>query len=103
MLIHAIARRVELYQLAAGQSAPVLTQELQKQSQEIRIAGSDLLWVNLARYSNRQNTRMKQDGLVGSIAYTGQIAPFIPILKIGERINVGKSTVFGLGRYVMEL
>ena len=58
-----------------------------------------LQWYDWERYSNRQNTRMKLGGFTGMVEFKGDIGEFIPILRLGESIHVGKGTSFGLGKY----
>jgi CRISPR/Cas system endoribonuclease Cas6 (RAMP superfamily) len=42
---------------------------------------------------------MKFGGLIGSITYEGKFDKFLPLLKLGEFIHIGKNTTFGLGKY----
>ena len=37
--------------------------------------------------------------LVGRMTFEGPLAPFMPLLRAGEILHVGKGTSFGLGRY----
>ncbi|MFQ5903237.1 MAG: CRISPR system precrRNA processing endoribonuclease RAMP protein Cas6 [Candidatus Binatia bacterium] len=59
------------------------------------------VWHGWERYSARQDTRMKMGGFVGKVEYQGEVSGFIPLLRLGQRIHVGKGTGFGLGRYVV--
>ncbi len=60
----------------------------------------DLHWYNWARYSNRQKTRIQMDGLIGSVAFRGaDIAPWWPLLWLGQYLHAGKATSMGLGGY----
>lgn len=70
-----------------------------EKSSEIKVKKSDLKWFDWERYSNRQETKMKMGGLVGSITFKGDFEPFLPLLSLGEYIHVGKGTSFGLGKY----
>jgi len=36
---------------------------------------------------------------VDDIAYKGNMAPFFPMIRVGEILHMGKGTSFGLGRY----
>ncbi len=53
------------------------------------------------RYSNRQDKAIQMDGIIGEGIYQGDFAPFMPFLKLGEWIHLGKSTAFGMGLYRM--
>lgn len=66
---------------------------------EIVVSSSALHWYEWGRYSHRQNSSMKLGGLRGEVRLTGELGPFMAILRLGEQINVGQSTTFGLGRY----
>jgi CRISPR/Cas system endoribonuclease Cas6 (RAMP superfamily) len=61
----------------------------------------NIRWRDWERYSARQDARMKMGGFVGEVEYAGAIGEFVPLLKLGERVHIGKGTGFGLGRYVI--
>jgi len=61
-----------------------------------------LRYQSLVRKSNRQNRRMKMDGVIGEIAILGIDKRSYELLKLGEIIGVGKQTVMGLGRIEVE-
>ncbi len=42
---------------------------------------------------------MSLGGVLGTVTYEGNNSEFIPFLKLGEFIHIGKGTSFGLGRY----
>lgn len=52
-----------------------------------------------SRYSGRQGQIVAVRGCVGRVVYEGALAPFWPLLQLGEVIHVGKNTTFGLGQY----
>lgn len=66
---------------------------------EVRVVASDLRWHDWERYSARQQTRMALGGFVGRITFAGPLGPWVPLLKLGEVLHVGKGTAFGLGKY----
>ncbi|RUM45742.1 MAG: hypothetical protein DSY46_02275 [Hydrogenimonas sp.] len=66
---------------------------------EGEIEKSDLHYLDLYRYSNRQKCRMKLGGVIGSVVIRGLDERSYGYLKIGEVIGAGKQTVFGLGDY----
>jgi hypothetical protein len=56
-------------------------------------------WRDWERYSARQDTKMTLGGFVGEAEYRGGISEFVPLLKLGEKVHVGKATGFGLGNF----
>ncbi|MDZ7338640.1 MAG: CRISPR system precrRNA processing endoribonuclease RAMP protein Cas6 [candidate division KSB1 bacterium] len=66
---------------------------------EVTTCAHSLRWVDWERWSNRQQTRMKLGGIVGEISFAGPLGPFLPLLRLGEVMHVGKGTSFGLGKY----
>jgi len=64
----------------------------------VEIAENQLGWFDWKRYSNRQEQKMYMGGMVGSVTYEGAVGEFLPLLKLCERVHVGKGTSFGLGR-----
>ncbi|HON06301.1 MAG TPA: CRISPR system precrRNA processing endoribonuclease RAMP protein Cas6 [Candidatus Ratteibacteria bacterium] len=67
----------------------------------IQTVSSSLRWYDWQRFSSRQKTTMKLGGFTGQITYSGEIQEFIPYIKLGEIIHIGKNTSFGLGKYVI--
>lgn len=63
------------------------------------IVFADMKFVDIQRYSNRQNKGMKMGGIKGSMTIRGLDPKSYAYLKIGEVIGAGKQTVFGLGSY----
>lgn len=66
-----------------------------------RVVERRLVWRELPRYSARQKRRMVLGGLEGSLTLEGDLAPALPFLALGELVQVGKGTSFGLGRYTL--
>lgn len=63
---------------------------------------SDVTFIDLTRYSNRQQTKMQLGGIIGHIDYTQLDEQSYRLLKLGEILGVGKQTVFGLGEIKIE-
>ncbi|MFW5990236.1 MAG: CRISPR system precrRNA processing endoribonuclease RAMP protein Cas6 [Campylobacterales bacterium] len=63
---------------------------------------SKLEFVDYTRYSNRQKTKMQFGGLVGQVDVSRLDARSYRLLKLGEIVGIGKSTMFGLGRIKVE-
>jgi CRISPR-associated endoribonuclease Cas6 len=74
-----------------------------KQATAVQINNSGLYWQDWERYSHSQKFRMKLGGLVGTLSLSGDVEPFIPYLRLGEWLHVGKNTTFGLGQYQLML
>jgi len=77
--------------------------DLIKESECVKIKNCKIKWVELARYSSRQKTKMKMGGIVGEITYKGAITNFYPLLQLGSYLHTGKNTTFGLGKYEIAL
>ena len=65
---------------------------------EVQMTDASLSWQDITRYSNRQGTKMKLGGFVGSVQLHGNLEPFLPLLQLSEVVHVGKGTTFGLGK-----
>ncbi len=70
-----------------------------KLAEKVGVSRKALYWHDWERYSNRQGSRMRLGGFLGEITYAGNLELFIPFLKAGEILHVGKGTTFGLGKY----
>jgi CRISPR-associated endoribonuclease Cas6 len=68
-------------------------------AKQVETKDGQVQWRDWERYSARQDTKMKMGGFVGEVEYSGEISGFVPLLKLGEKVHVGKATGFGLGRY----
>jgi len=68
-------------------------------AKEVVVESKELRWVDWERYSNRQESRMKLGGFVGEITVCGEMEQWLPLLKLGEAVHVGKGATFGLGKY----
>jgi len=66
------------------------------------IVEKNLRYKELTRKSNRQKTTMNLGGIMGEIKIKGLNKECYEVLKVGELIGVGKSTVFGLGKIKVE-
>ena len=100
ILIRNLLRRISLLSyFHCGQDLDLDFKGLIENSKSIKVKEENLSWVDWERYSNRQETKMKMGGFVGSITFEGDFMPFLSFLLLGEYIHVGKGTSFGLGKY----
>jgi len=101
ILIRNLLRRLSLlyYFHSNGDPSEWDFKGLIEQAKEIKVKSHNLKWYDWERYSGRQETRMKMGGFIGDITFEGNIEPFMPLIKAGEVLHVGKGTGFGLGKY----
>jgi hypothetical protein len=68
-----------------------------EQADKIKTVVDSTHWVESSRYSRRREVSHDLSGFVGDVSFEGDLAPFIPYLKLGEYVHVGKNAVFGNG------
>lgn len=99
VLIDAIYRRylsiAYLFCAATAESVNVPKQDYTG----ITITQNMLQFDSFDRYSNRQERKVPMGGFRGSITIAGDLSGIFPLLLAGERLHIGKNTVFGMGRY----
>ncbi|MBE3577801.1 MAG: CRISPR system precrRNA processing endoribonuclease RAMP protein Cas6 [Limnochordales bacterium] len=76
-----------------------LYRELVERAAEVRLLDANTRWDDWVRFSYRQQQRMLLGGLTGRAVYDEEARLFLPLLKAGEIVHVGKGTTFGLGQY----
>ncbi|MBN2444944.1 MAG: CRISPR system precrRNA processing endoribonuclease RAMP protein Cas6 [Spirochaetales bacterium] len=69
---------------------------------DISIHKETLRWIDLERYSNKQQGKMKMGGVTGNITFQGPLASYIPVLRAGEYVHAGKGASFGFGKYSID-
>ena len=100
VLVRAILRRVSsLSYFHCGERWETDYRGIIEAARGVRLAEARTGWVDWERYSRRQRQRMKLGGFVGQASYEGGLAPFLPLLVLGELVHVGKACVFGNGWY----
>ena len=100
VLVRNLLRRISaLSYFHCGRRLDVDFKGLIEKARAVKLAGSNLHWRDWERYSSRQDVRMSLGGLLGEVAYSGDLAPFWRYLCIGEYVHLGKATAFGLGKY----
>jgi hypothetical protein len=103
ILIRNLLRRISLLSyFHCGEELVLDFKGLIESSKNIKVKKENLSWFDWERYSNRQETKMKMGGFIGSITFEGDLESFLPFLTLGEYIHVGKGTSFGLGKYKVE-
>ncbi|MDE5833090.1 MAG: CRISPR system precrRNA processing endoribonuclease RAMP protein Cas6, partial [Desulfovibrio sp.] len=100
-LFHLVLRRLRALALLDGEDFRLerdLYERLREKAFAIRAMKDDLSWRDWTRYSSRQDAAMRFGGLMGSVEYEGDLAPFANFLRFAEIAHLGKQTSFGLGR-----
>jgi hypothetical protein len=101
LLVRAALRRVSELFAAFGGGEPALDYPgLVRGAGSVRTVHSTVEWKDWRRFSNRQKTGMALGGMLGEAVYEGRLGPFLPLLEMAGRFNLGKQTSFGLGKIV---
>ena len=101
-LLMALLRRVaNLVELQLGSTLAVDFADLHAVAASVT-GQHQLVWRDWARHSSRQQQHMVLGGAVGRWTLHGNLAPFWPLLHLGQWLHVGKNASFGLGRYRLE-
>ncbi len=99
MLVPNLLRRIQLLSALYCEGPPrVDFKELIEKAKEVKVSDSEIHWEEQRRFSFRQERTLSLGGVSGSIEFTGNISPYMPFLRIGEYLHVGKGTAFGLGK-----
>jgi CRISPR-associated endoribonuclease Cas6 len=103
VVIRNLLRRLSnLAYFHSGQELDLDFKAIIESAKQVETRDGQVHWRDWERYSARQDTKMKMGGFVGEVEYRGDLASFVPLLTVGQKVNVGKATGFGLGRYVLE-
>lgn len=99
VLVRAMLRRVSALFQAHGGGEPALDYRgLVKRAQSVEVVEEDLHWLDIKRYSSRQEQTMLMGGITGRITYQGELGEYLPLLELARVIHLGKQTSFGLGK-----
>jgi CRISPR/Cas system endoribonuclease Cas6 (RAMP superfamily) len=63
----------------------------------VRMTRCDLQQTEADRLSSRTGQRHPLGGFVGEAEYEGELAEFLPYLRLGKWVGVGRQTVWGKG------
>ena len=100
LLVRALFRRsADLARFHCGAELDLDPRHWLARAAEVQTVSSQVRWYDWERYSQRQERKTPLGGLVGAVEFTGEWQPFLPLLRLGADVHVGKGTGFGLGRY----
>lgn len=101
VLVRALLRRLSL--LSEIHCAEALLVDyprlIQNARNSVRVVSANLYWHDWARYSARQQSKLKMGGFRGEITFAGSLKEYLPFLVLGQYLHVGKGTAYGLGKY----
>lgn len=63
----------------------------------VKIEDAAVRWVEVPRFSRNQRQAITFGGWMGWVRYAAEPAPWLPLLRAGELLHVGKHTTFGFG------
>ncbi len=69
------------------------------EAEKVKTVSDSTRWVESSRYSRRREVTHDLSGFVGEVSFEGELEMFLPYLKLGEYLHVGKNAVFGNGWY----
>ncbi|CAH1388336.1 CRISPR system precrRNA processing endoribonuclease RAMP protein Cas6 [Candidatus Nitrotoga sp. M5] len=105
LLISKLLARLNMLSQAQG-NQPLVEGEVKTRllqfASGIELSQSDTRWVDWNRYSSSQKTSMQFGGLMGTLEYIGDLAPFLPYLRMAELTHLGGKSTFGLGRMICQ-
>jgi CRISPR-associated endoribonuclease Cas6 len=90
-------RIAALCALYGRRQIPLNFHYLDEQAGGVEIRRSDLHWVPARRQSSRTGQVHPLGGFVGEVEYSGDLAPFLPILRAAYWTGIGRQTVWGKG------
>jgi hypothetical protein len=82
-----------------GKGLDIDFKDFGEQAEKITTVADSTRWVESSRYSRRREVTHDLSGFVGEVSFEGELEMFLPYLKLGEYLHVGKNAVFGNGWY----
>lgn len=70
---------------------------------KVKITEKNLEWYRWQRYSGRQDAKIRFEGFVGDIMIEGPLTKLTPWLRLGEMVHIGRGTVYGMGKYIVDI
>jgi hypothetical protein len=103
MILSSLKRRIRLLGRHHGFANYEKLVKFERANPEEKILLNTLKPYKWERYSARQKQAIPFEGVVGELLIAGQIDNFVPLLKAGEVLHVGRGTVYGMGQYKMRI
>ena len=98
-----IARILDRFRGVYGYGSSPLLEEPAKSAildaaSRVPLLGDNTRWVDRPDYSARQGRELLLGGKLGQLSYGAEAVPFLPLLRAGEILHVGKNPTSGCGR-----
>ena len=77
--------------------------QLAQTASAVRLFHAELRSTAVSRRSSRTGDRHLVGGLLGTVVYEGPIGPFMPWLRVAERVGIGRHATFGNGRVAVRV
>ena len=94
-----LRRLTDLYHHCCGEKLELDFAGLLAEAEKVRVVEDKTRWLDLASFSSHRQTKTPIGGLVGEIAFDGNLEPFLPFLVWGQFTHVGKDVTRGNGWY----
>jgi hypothetical protein len=88
----------DLYGDASGLLRPDIRRIVLDEAAQVPLLTDGTRWIDVHDYSARRDQEMLMGGLVGRLVYGRGAGRFVPILRVGEILHVGKNAASGCGR-----
>lgn len=87
----------------AAESHPLFSKETAAHwldaASQVRLTRAILREESMSRTSRRTHSRMTFSGLTGMLQFEGELGPFLGMLRVGQKLQMGGKTAFGFGVY----
>lgn len=71
---------------------------LGKRAEQVRTVSCNVRWAERFRTSSKTRQTHELSGFVGEAVYEGELDEFLPWLRLGELVHLGKHTAWGMGQ-----
>jgi hypothetical protein len=71
-------------------------------STEISVIKHELELKTMERYSAKRGEKTDLSGMMGMLAFEGELTPFVPWLYGAQILHIGRNTTFGMGQIDVE-
>lgn len=91
-------RLMQLTQRYGGEMSIPAAESVVADAAAVSMTSSGLWLCPLERYSSRHQKKMDMSGLMGTMTFQGELAPFVPWLRAAGLLHIGRNTTFGYGK-----